>query len=146
MPRLTNTQFINRHKDLYSIWHDGPKELFAILSTNDQWKVHRYYQSSKDLTDQQLIEHRVSITKTEPSLPHQASRGYSRMHQAEVTARKMSTNQQSFHRAIRQQIPGHVHEISNDRFRNIRVIGIARPEPDLERLARALIMQVKEES
>ena len=77
-PRLSNTQFLQAHRDLQRLWqHD--RAAFAELTSAEQWQLHDFFRPSKDLTDEQLLNHRRVISQTRPSLPQQAGRALHRL-------------------------------------------------------------------
>jgi hypothetical protein len=142
MARITNQQFIDRHFLLLSIWNDGLAQLFSVLPSHIQWDVHRYYQPTRNLTDQELIAHRQAATATDPSLPHRASRGFARMKRAYVVARQAADaagkKDTEFLRVVTPLQPVRAHAAGK---RRILVHGIAKPELDTKRLARLLVEQ-----
>lgn len=148
MPRLSNELYLRRHNFLAKAWQDFAR-LYTILLPQDQWTVHRYYQPTKDLSDQELLDYRQQVTRDEPSLPARAGRLFVRMNRAFRTAYEYAQGDQlRFYDSLWQQTAGaRVHQHGK---RQIRIAALARPEPDLEGLARVLVQmaidQVAEEA
>lgn len=136
MPRLTRRDYIAHHNFLKQIW-DQHSELFAVLPVKQQWEVHRYYQLSHDLSEEQLVDHRKTIEREDPSLPQRASKAYARLDRAFRYAFEASKGDEAaFREAVNHFIPGK--SIVHGK-RRIRVGAVVKPEINLERFARALI-------
>lgn len=117
MPRLTNDLYLKRHRWLYKLWFDHDGAPFSYLKPNEQWDLHAYYQPYKDLTDEELLEHRKQISKERPSLPARAGKAFTNLATGKQTGVK----------------------ISHTGKRSISVRAIVRPEIDLKLLSKALI-------
>lgn len=114
MPRLTGPDFIQTHHQLREWWLE--KEiLYAHLEPREQWDLHAYFQSSKGMNGEDLLEHRKTAAKQDPSLPQRAGRALSRIRKCAVPAEKRKRT-------------GH-----------IKVYPLVNPEPDFRQLARAFI-------
>lgn len=120
MPRLTNAEFLKRHHILRHNWLNN-QSIYARLSPRHQWELHAYYQPDKELTDEQLLEHRIKITKEQSSLPARAGKHYDHL------ASSQGSEQD---RRAKPAKPGE---------RQIRVWSVVRPEPDLRVFAKALV-------
>ncbi len=147
MPRLSNDLYLRRHVFLARAWQDFAR-LYTILLPQDQWTVHRFYQPTKDLSDQELLDYRQQITSAEPGLPARAGRLFIRMNRAFRTAYEYAQGDQlRFYDSLWQQTAGA--KAQQHGKRRIRIAALARPEPDLEALARVLVQmaidQVKAE-
>ena len=138
MPRLTNHDYLQRHQFLKDLWNSDFQCLFGVLSSSRQWLIHRYYQPAKDLTTEELLAYRKTITTAEPTLPHRASRALHYMVRvyelAHAQYQVANRNPQVFRRALRPYLPS-----SRVGKRTYYITAIARPEPDYERMARARI-------
>jgi hypothetical protein len=137
MPRLSNALFLDRHRFLRKMWLECD-ELYSILEVNQQWEVHRFYQPSKELTDEELVAHRKATTKAEPRLPAIAGRHFALLYQSfRVAYAYAEGDEMRFRSAISQmsrQRPSHM-----TGKRQIWIRAVANPEPDLQKLASALI-------
>jgi hypothetical protein len=127
MPRVTNQKYLDRHYQLQERW---VKELvqFSDVPALEQRHLHEYYLPSKRVTDEQLLEHRTLITKSQPSLPQKAGKAYSLLMNGDVyrpTGGAVVT---------RGKLKGH----------RITVRPLIRPEPDLRKLAKALLEIAKD--
>ena len=146
MPRISNELYIQRHRFLRKAWTEGLQEIFAVLRTHQQWDVHKFYQPDRQLTDQQLIDYRLNITRSHPTLPQRASRSYLQMQDAFDHAYEAfeaaDLNEQVFNQKLKSLV-------RSSGSGKIRVTAIAKPAPDLRRLAHALVdeaqRQVEEE-
>ena len=125
MPRLSNDLFIERHHVLRDLWLHQ-KGQFGLLEVSEQWDRHPYFVPYKELTDSQLLEHRQAITKKRPSLPNVAGK-------ALVSLRTPKS------RVYDPAVSG-----SGKQLRQIHVSAVARPEPDIEKLAKALLEVARE--
>ena len=50
-----------------------------MLNPAEQWALHSYYEFTKHLTDDQLLAHRVAVSKAQPSLPHRAGKAFTHL-------------------------------------------------------------------
>lgn len=132
MPRLTDTDYLARHRYLRLMWQECPYA-FAVLKPREQRQLHRYYQTQAVTTDAALIANRQRLTADSPALPHVASKAFHHLYDcfraADVVA---GDDDRAFRRALaylaqRQATGGR------------RLTATARPEPDLRVLARALL-------
>jgi len=82
---------------------------------------------TKDLGEDELIHHRVEISRSDPSLPQRAGRAY-----AAITSH------------LEDEWPKQVAPISRAN-RKVVVRGIACPEIDVEKLSKALIAMIRED-
>ncbi len=123
VPRLSNQQYLERHHGLRQFWlHDQSK--FGCLTVSQQWDLHAYFVPSKDVTDEELLEHRQVTTKEQPSLPHQAGKAF-----AALTGRGPQT---------------YAPDVSGPGPHRLHVSAVANPELDTDALARALLQLVRE--
>ena len=126
MPRLTNKQYLERHRALRRIWLEGQK-FFGVLDYNQQMDVHVFYAPARDWTDDEMLEHRLKIQELDASLPHRASRGYVKIEAAFLAPRPVSST----------PVPRGKGKL--------RVIPIARPELNSKLLASAFIYLARDE-
>lgn len=71
MPRLSKKQYWKYHKWLKHLW-ENDISVYAEISPARQRQLHDFFQPSKDLSREELLEHRQRITAEQPNLPHQA--------------------------------------------------------------------------
>lgn len=141
MPRLTNDQHYERHLILKRAWTEMP-QLYSALLPKDQAAIHAYYQPSKDLTLEALLQHRRQVAKERPGLPAAAGRAYKLMLQEHERQRHLA--------AVRATEPQPTQPAKKPKRvprsqRQLRVTSLLRPEPDLQKLAGALIELAKEQ-
>ncbi len=119
--------------------------LYALLTVEQQWDMHAFYQPTKNLSQTKLVEHRKTITNERPSLPAMASKSFGIMYRAfRYAFRYANGDEQKFRQAIQAFAqPGsytiHTYTDGNKRQHSIRVTSVARPEPDSKLIARALL-------
>lgn len=126
MPRLTNQTYLSIHHQLHELWIDHPQEL-SLVSYRDQLALHRYFSPAVDEPDDQHLAHRRWISTVDPSLPQRAGRAYQQLQRA------MAAAQPALGAAVRTPVGAP---------RRLRVQGLARPEPDLERIAQVIFEQI----
>jgi len=115
VPRINHQQYCTQRDFLIYAWEHFPK-LYGLLSVSQQWDVHRYFQPSRDLTELQLRAHRKTVSAEDHSLPNRAGKAYARMRQVfEIGSARPTASPTMVVRAV------------------------ARPEPNLRRLAEALV-------
>jgi hypothetical protein len=132
MPRLNNTNFLKAHHWLRQLWLEDIGN-YAQLYPPDQTELHLFFCPSKDWSDDKLIEHRQIMSKADPSLPQRAGRALKRFEL--VRAGELAYLP-----------PVHVTPAKGrQRGHNISVRVVMRPEPDLQRLARALLQLTPEQ-
>jgi hypothetical protein len=128
MPRLSDRQYLKAYRQLRRFWlHDS--SIFSYLSSAEQWQSHAFFQPSHELTDQELLGHRVTITGERPSLPHQAGRALAKLHVRSVV---VAVRRQRVHLASKRPP-------TKQAARHLTVQPPARPAVDAEKLARAFI-------
>ncbi len=132
MPRLTFNDYLNQRAFLRLAWEEFD-QLYSLLAPDQQWALHRYYQPITGDSEEFLKRYRASITKKEPSLPARAGRLYAQLHrvyEASVEAAKAK--------------PAPPRERLKSASRKVRVRAVVRPEPDAQKLARALLEVAKQ--
>jgi hypothetical protein len=78
MPRLTIKQYLEQRARLRASWQRRKAEPFASLSAGDQLYLYAYFAPTQEFTDEELLDHRSTITERYPALPQQAGRAYRR--------------------------------------------------------------------
>lgn len=137
MPRLTSRDYLTNRQFIRQQWLDWNGIAFGSLPFQEQHDLHDYYVPSIPITDEQALRHRVEMTKSFPSLPQKAGKAY---------------------KAIRAAVYGHPNVIVDDfreatasvemiagMQRGLRITGIARPQIDHYRLARALVNLLRDD-
>jgi hypothetical protein len=79
MTRLTNTTYLLQHHQLKDEWSSESGGAFIMLSPTEQWALHIYYEFTKRLTDSELLAHRATISKSQPSLPQTAGKAFANL-------------------------------------------------------------------
>jgi hypothetical protein len=130
MPRLTPKQYLKAHDQLRRFWLHNDM-VFGALSSAEQYQIHDYFQPSKDLSDLELLAHRDRITKERPSLPHQAGRALAKLRDAAAVL--------SVRRLRMAKAPAGA-KVRRQGNRHLTVRAVVKPEPDMQKLARALVM------
>lgn len=134
MARISDHDFLDAHRRLKR-WWDTDVGLYGYLRPGEQWDLHVFFQPSKDLTDEQLLEHRRTITEEEPGLPQRAGKALAKLRrEAEMVA---------VQRAAAASRP---RAYVKPKDRQVTVQAVVRPEIDASRLARALISLASEQS
>jgi len=117
VPRLSNTDYLKRHRLLHTLWFEHQGTPFSYLSSREQWDLHGYYLPYKDLTDEELLAHRLTITKERPAIPAQAGKAFANLIEGRQT--------------------GVMRSFDGKRWISVRAI--VKPEIDLKQLSRALL-------
>jgi hypothetical protein len=125
MPRLSKKQYLKYHKTLRHLWLNH-QSVYSYLSPTKQWQLHDFFQPSKELTNERLLEHRKVISKERPSLPHQAGWALKDINQVLGTFAKQPVRAKGRHNASR-----------------VTVRPIVRPEIDGDKLALAFWLMAK---
>ena len=102
--------------------------------------LHDYYALVYDLNDHDAVAHRVAVTLLRPALPQSAGRALVSLKLAMKRAgirRKLLSKIEQLAPKLRKRprITGQ---------RNITVRAVARPKPDVERLARAITLMAQQ--
>jgi hypothetical protein len=113
MARLSTSDYLFFCSYLHEVWQTE-RQAFSLISTRDQWYLHQYFRPSDDLTPRELLAHREAITQEQPSLPQCAGRAL--RHLADPKPLRVATGS-----------------------KQIRVYSMIRSEPDIPKLARALM-------
>lgn len=127
MSRLSTQSYLDNHHFLRDLWLSDPG-VFAYISTQEQWALHRYFRLFESLTDTELIEHRKQLA--EPQLPQRAGRALSHF--------KFELKQLATRRANIQPVE-QVKYKRDSRSYELKVRAVVKPELDVDQLARAII-------
>jgi hypothetical protein len=152
MPRLTNKEYIKRHRFLRSLWLDlRGQQFYAELDMGQQQNLHAYYKPHKEWTERELMAHRNKVDAKYPKLPQAAGRSFADIFG--VTLRAMRSfnlavnpdNLDSFIKIIPRLdglIMKRMAQMPEQPYRKntgFRILPQLRPNPDVELLARAFI-------
>lgn len=130
--------FLYRHQFLHMVWVGLPSFL-TTLTYNQQRALHDYYLPTQPLTDEQLLVHRAKMAKRWPAL---ASMGGKAFRQLERTYLEVTRAADGDPDRLRVLLRSRVHYTvgaPNKKGRRILVTGLARPEVDNKRFARAVV-------
>lgn len=78
MSRITNHQYIASHRQLQHTWRMSPA-LLSVLVPRDQWYLHDYFRFSEQLSEAELLAHRLAVSSDRPALPQEAGRALARL-------------------------------------------------------------------
>lgn len=129
MPRLIDSTYLSQRELLKREWTHSDGH-FARLSFADQHALHAYYLPSKNLSDQESLEHRRSVTIAQPSLPQRAGKSFAH-----------------FINALTAPQPKPVITPYRQRRRGpyqVRAAGLIRPDVDFDKIARVLLEVAQE--
>lgn len=134
MPRTTTQQYLQAHRTLRSLWLDTDGAVFTELSPKEQWYLHDYFRPSEQLSSDELLAHRKTISRQRPSLPQSAGRALS------LLMRMLQTYVEP--RPVVQQKPGV--RLPTRRVHRITVRAVVQPKPDAAKLAQVIWQMVKD--
>lgn len=117
-------------------WEQGGHS-FILLGYLDQLTLHEYYRPAEQLTDHEALTYRRRAGPESPSLPQRAGKIYAPL--LHNIAREEEKRRHP-------QPAAPIRRIGHKRIYNIRVRGLARPTPDYEKLARALLEHARNEA
>lgn len=127
MPRLTNKTYLQQRSLLVKVWQTD-KFVFSILPYDDQLNIHGFYAPYMKLTDDEVIHHRRQVTADYPSLPQRAGKTFKK-----VSALIRSDGTRAY---MRRSTP-------KSKERRVYTSALARPEPDIDKLAKVLLEVVR---
>jgi hypothetical protein len=132
VPRLTNNDYVIQRDFLKDDWNEF-RAIYAFLDYTDQLVLHEFYGPSKDWSDEEAIAHRKRVTKQQPSLPNRAGKLYAQIDRHAKDLQKRLAEQPTQPAKVK------IKRLPQARGK-IRVSSvIARPEPDLRKLAMVLL-------
>lgn len=149
MSRVAPHQHYQRYQFLRTAWFEFPK-LYGLLRLRSQWQLHEFYQPSKELTKRQLITHIYHLSLTKPALVHQAGKHSRLLYRVfRYIAKELNVSRSEWYRVF-----GSITERINppntitlpDRHGNRHfIVAAARPELDVEKVARGLLRLAEED-
>ena len=148
MPWISDEEFLNRHRRLRALWLDmGTQKLYSLLPLRAQRELHAVYRPSEDLSDTALLAHRKANTVKGSFLLNVAGQHYKVLNQVFIDCSTelgidRATIDDTLRRAYEQHSNAaivHADPAETSASRRVRVMGIARPEPDYEKLAQLVL-------
>lgn len=144
MSRVTQREQYKRHMFLRTVWIDpGYQACLAVLSANEQWKLHAFYRPSEELTLMQFRDHLRAIRQDQPQLSHVGGKLYRQVEIAFVQQTRRINTQQH-----KQPAPSKSARSKVPAWRQggrVTVHGVVRPKPDLSKLLKAMIQMARED-
>lgn len=159
MPRVDLSTHYRRHRLLRLLWLQADSA-FGLLKPSAQWELHELYQPSIDLVPEELDHHIAGLRRKKPSLINRAGKHYKSLEQIYVSLVTagigLEGDGQTFRRAINRlianrDIPSNVRGVFSSApishsSKRVIAIGIARPKPDVQKLATAFMMLAEVEA
>lgn len=132
MPRISFATYCERRTKLSQVWQDS-RDDFSGLSPKEQWALHGYYRFAEALSPKQLHEHWTEQRTKSSSLAQRAGRAYAAFEL--VLANKPVL------------VKDMAQPVARKRKRDVKykVRSLVRPEPDMRKLAKALLSVVQQE-
>jgi hypothetical protein len=109
-------------------------QLMSVLKPNQQRDIYAFFEPTKDLTDQQLREHRRTSTEQQPSLPAKAGKLITRVKKVNDIATEAEAAEHSYNDIIDYFTPTPQLDMS-----------IVRDHPNVKKLAWAFINLARSE-
>lgn len=129
---VSDAEFVNRRRVLRADWDSGGQAL-SYLEVAEQWALHAAYQPTKNISEQQALADFRDMQRLRPEKVAEAEAACARYGAArEQVQRDIARAQQS-------KDSGVAPRKRRNKDRHLTVRALARPEPDLHALARALI-------
>lgn len=153
MPRLTNNDFLMRHRFLKRLWEDESlQSLYGELLPQEQWEIHQYYQMINTGSGADIVETRTTVNAGDESLPQCAGRAYAKLfgafQQIAATAGHHVTGPEDTFTLFeevsavyqRLRISGPAVTTQKRGARLHRIKAIAKPEIDIQRYAETILL------
>ncbi len=137
VPRLTNRDYLADREFLVEAWKLF-RGIFTAVSYNQQLELHAFYQPSRNLTAEEALVHRAKITRERPNLPQKAGKHFKKVYQAASALSDRLDQEPALDLMQPVKVPA-------GGRRHIRVVPLARPEPDLKILANLLLDLAEQE-
>ncbi|MDG4668615.1 hypothetical protein [Mycobacterium sp. 236(2023)] len=138
MPRLTHSTYCAQHRYLKQVWVESQPS-WVELRPGEQRELHDYYVPTQRFSDEELLEYRQKITALHPSLPQRAGRALKKLRAAHA----------AYEASVKARVAepivvgkGKKKRLSKDRV--ITVKSLVHPQPDIDRLAKAVLALAKE--
>jgi len=134
MPRVTQRDQYKRHQHLRRIWNDPHwQSIFGALKPYQQQQIHLFYRPDEPLD---FAEFKEQLRAERPELVHVVGKLW-----------PVFVDKNAYQAAVA-SLPGAplpTQGRKGKKARNIIVTGIARPQPDLRKLALAAVMLAEED-
>jgi hypothetical protein len=129
--------YLIQREFMMDAWKGFPT-VFTYLTYDQQVELHRFYATTKDLNGEEAIAHRKEVSSKEPSLPNRAGKLYARVFRiAEIVQQYIESQPELKPKPVREKVRTRV---ASSKL-NIRISALAKPEPDIDKLA-ALLLDV----
>jgi hypothetical protein len=129
---LSDAELVNRRRVLRSDWNAGG-EPFTHLDLAEQWALHAAYQPTKDVSEQQALADFREMQRLRPEQADEAEAACERYGRARQPVQRDAA------RAQEAKESGVAPRKRRGKERNLTVRTLARPEPDVQALARLLV-------
>lgn len=129
MPRLTSKDFLAQRRLLIEEWYEHDAIAFGDVPLQGQRDLHDFYAPAEPFGDADALKHRAAMTEAFPSLPQKAGRALQALLRSQELHRQRA--------AARQAAQGHPRPTA--RSHGVRIAVVARPKPDAEKLAKAIV-------
>jgi hypothetical protein len=138
MPRLTHHTYCAQHRSLREVWLDD-QPAWSELSANEQWDLHDFFSPTRELSAYELKEFRQKMTAADPSLPQRAGRALKKLELARAV--RTSAAEARPAQPVSVDKPKRKYKSAE---RRISVKSLVHPEPNVERMAKALLALARE--
>lgn len=129
---VPDAEFVNRRRVLRSDW-DGGGNALIYLEVAEQWALHAAYQPTKNISEQQALADFRDMQRNRTEKAAETEAAWERYRRARDQAQRDAVHAQQ----VRESgVAPRKHRKSE---RNLTVRALARPEPDIQPLARLLI-------
>jgi hypothetical protein len=123
MPKLNDEDYLVRHEMLHRVWGKDQRP-FSRLNYQQQRDLHDYFNLSKICTDEELLAYRKLVTKKDPGLSQRAGKAFLAILRPDQSKLKPVLTGQP-------------------KSKNITIRALAKPEVDVEMLAKALLEMIE---
>lgn len=157
MSRVTLAEHYRRHQFVRMLFDETKLQvLFALVDPGKQYELHDYYATDKDFDEGEYEAYRRDRDLVDPSLANRAGKHFKAVEDAFIEAsRRLGVTDEQRRRAVEasgvqsQYVAQRSHSNSRTpgrpaRNRNFSIVAIAKPTPDFQKLARALIAEARE--
>jgi hypothetical protein len=134
MTRLIQLTYTAQHYQLKKEWSSEGGGAFIMLSPTEQWALHSYYEFTEQLSDAELLAHRIIISRAQPSLSQPAGKAFSRL-------RRFSAHFPLYIKGRR-----HAPKRKKGAPTQLTILSQVHPEVDIAKLTDALIQLAREQA
>lgn len=129
---VSDAEFVNRRRVLRSDWNSGGQP-FTYLDMAEQWALHAAYQPTKNISEQQALADFRDMQRQRPEKADEAEAACERYGRAREQVQREAA------RAQEAKESGVAPHKRRGKERNLTVRALARPEPDVQALARLIV-------